>query len=70
MLDDLTALTKINVGAFPEGGAFSADGSFLYIGNFIDGDLSILKVDGTALTDTGQRLKLPGHPASLRSGPQ
>ena len=24
----------------------------------------------TALTDTVQRIKLPGHPASLRAGPQ
>jgi DNA-binding beta-propeller fold protein YncE len=66
----VTNAGEINVGAFPEGGAFSADGSYLYVGNFIDGDLSILKVDGTTLTDTGQRLKLPGHPASMRGGAQ
>ncbi len=66
----VTNAGEINVGSFPEGGAFSADGSYLYVGNFIDGDLSILRVDGTTLTDTGQRLKLPGHPASMRSGPQ
>jgi DNA-binding beta-propeller fold protein YncE len=66
----VTNAGEINVGAFPEGGAFSPDGSYLYVGNFIDGDLSILKVDGTTLTDTGQRLKLPGHPASMRGGPQ
>ena len=50
--------------------AFSPDGSYLYVGNFIDGDLWVLKVDGTALTDTSQRFKLPGHPASMRGGPQ
>jgi DNA-binding beta-propeller fold protein YncE len=66
----VTNAGEINVGAFPEGGAFSPDGSYLYVGNFIDGDLSILKVDGTTLTDTGQRLKLPGHPASMRGGAQ
>jgi len=66
----VTHAGEINVGAFPEGGAFSPDGSYLYVGNFIDGDLSILKVDGTTLTDTGQRLKLPGHPASMRGGAQ
>jgi hypothetical protein len=27
-------------------------------------------VDGTNVTDTGQRFKLPGHPASMRAGPQ
>ena len=34
--------------------------------NFVDGDVSILKVDGTKVTDTGKRLKLPGAPASMR----
>ena len=46
--------------------AFSADGSYLYVGNFLDQDVSILKVDGTRVTDTGKRLQLPGHPASMR----
>ena len=49
---------------------FSHDGGYLYVGNFIDQDVSILKVDGDQLTDTGQTLKLPGHPASMRGGPQ
>ncbi len=66
----VTNVGNINVGALPEGAAFSPDGSYLYVGNFIDGDLSVLKVEGSKVTDTGQRLKLPGHPASLRSGPQ
>jgi len=61
---------EINVGALPEAVAFSPDGSYLYVGNFIDGDLSVFRVDGTKLTDTGQRFKLSGHPASMRSGPQ
>jgi len=66
----VTKAGEVNVGALPEGVAFSADGSYLYVGNFIDGDMSVLKVDGTTLTDTGQRIKLPGHPASMRAGPQ
>jgi DNA-binding beta-propeller fold protein YncE len=66
----VTKSGEIQVGALPEGVAFSPDGNYLYVGNFIDQDMSILKVDGDKLTDIGQRLKLPGHPASLRSGPQ
>jgi hypothetical protein len=38
----------------------------VFIGNFLDQDISILKVDGTDITDTGKRFKLPGHPASAR----
>ena len=66
----VTRVGEVTVGALPEGVAFSPDGSYLYVGNFIDGDMSVLKVDGTTLTDTGQRLKLPGHPASMRGGAQ
>src|ERR1700720_1711405 len=47
----VTNAGEINVGAFPEGGVFSPDGGYLYVGNFIDADLSILKVDGATLTD-------------------
>ncbi len=68
--DKVTKIGSVTVGALPEAVAFSADGSYVYVGNFIDGDLSILKVDGTNVTDTGQRFKLPGHPASMRTGPQ
>ena len=45
---------------------FSPDGRYLYVGNYLDQDFSILKVDGTEMTDTGKRFKVPGHPASAR----
>jgi len=66
----VTRAGEVNVGALPEGAAFSADGTYLYVGNFIDSDLSVLRVNGTQLTDTGHRFKLPGQPASMRAGPQ
>lgn len=49
-----------------EGAAFSADGRFLYVGNFVDGNVDILRLDGDALTKIGN-FPLPGHPASMRS---
>ena len=52
--------------ACPRPCVFSADGRFLYVGNFIDQDFSILRVNGTRVTDTGKRFKVPGHPASAR----
>ena len=66
----VTNVGEVNVGALPEAVAFSPDGQYLYVGNFIDGDLSVFHIDGTQLADTGQRFKLPGHPASMRGGPQ
>jgi DNA-binding beta-propeller fold protein YncE len=66
----VTNVGQVTVGKLPEGAVFSADGSYLYVGNYIDQDLSVLKVSGDKVTDTGKRFKLPGHPASMRGGPQ
>ena len=66
---NVTKIGEVTVGQLPEGAAFSADGSRLYIGNFLDSDLSILKVDGDRVSAAGT-FKLPGQPASMRSGPQ
>lgn len=68
--NEVSLVDELPTGVFPEGAVFSADGSYLYVGNFIDQDLSVFKVEGDKLTDTGTRFKLPGHPASMRGGPQ
>jgi len=44
------------------------DGHYIYIGNFTTRDISILRVDGTDVVDTGKRMKLPAQPASMRGG--
>lgn len=62
----VTRAGEVDVGGLPEGAVFSQDGSYLYVGNYTDSDISILKVDGTTLTDTGRKLQLPGQPASMR----
>ena len=61
----VTKVGDIEVGGLPEGAAFTPDGKYLLIGNYLDQDISILKVDGSKITDTGKRFKLPGHPASV-----
>jgi DNA-binding beta-propeller fold protein YncE len=66
----VTRAGEVTVGGLPEGAAFSADGSHIYVGNFMNSDLSVLQVMGAQVTDTGKRFKLPGQPASLRAGPQ
>jgi DNA-binding beta-propeller fold protein YncE len=66
----VTKVTELAVGGLAEGVAFSPDGAYAYIGNYLDNDMSILKINGTEVTDTGKKLKLPGHPASLRGAPK
>ena len=65
----VTKVGDVEVGGLPEGAAFTPDGKYLYVGNYLDQDLSILKVDGSTI-NTGKRFKLPGHPASVRMGTQ
>lgn len=62
----VTRVGEVEVGGLPEGAVFSPDGKYLYVGNYTDSDVSILKVDGTQVTNTGKKLKLPGQPASMR----
>jgi DNA-binding beta-propeller fold protein YncE len=66
----VTVAKTLPVGALPEAVMISPDSRYIYVGNFNDMDLSILKVDGTTVTDTGKRFALPGHPASGRMGPK
>jgi DNA-binding beta-propeller fold protein YncE len=61
---------EIEVGGLAEGVAFSPDGNYAYIGNFLDSNMSIIRINGTQVTDTGKKLELPGHPASLRGAPK
>ena len=62
----VTKVGEVEVRGLPEGVVFSPDGKYLYVGNYMDDDISILKVDGTVVTDTGKSFKLSGHPASMR----
>src|SRR5712691_8409101 len=66
----VTKTQEIEVGGLPEAAVFTPDGRYLLVGNYLDQDFSILKVDGTKLTDTGKRFKVPGHPASARMSPR
>jgi len=64
----VTKTQDIEVGGLPEAVMFTPDGKYILAGNFLDQDFSILKVNGTKVTDTGKRFKVPGHPASARMG--
>jgi DNA-binding beta-propeller fold protein YncE len=58
-------VAQADVGGLAEGISFSPDGRYLYVGNFVDGNIDILRLDGDSLTKVAS-LALPGHPASMR----
>ena len=65
----VTKTKEIEVGGLPEAAMFTPDGRYLFVGNYLDQDFSILEVKGTDIVDTGKRFKVPGHPASARMSP-
>jgi DNA-binding beta-propeller fold protein YncE len=62
----VTKTQDIEVGGLPEAVMFTPDGKYILVGNYMTQDFSILKVNGTKVTDTGKRFTVPGHPASAR----
>ena len=58
-------VAQADVGGLAEGIAFSPDGRHLCVGNFVDGNIDILRLDGDTLTKVAS-FSLPGHPASMR----
>ena len=66
----VTRVGEVEVRGLPEGAVFSPDGQWLYVGNFMDEDISVLRVDGDTVVNTGTLVKLPGKPASMRGRTQ
>jgi len=62
----VTRTNEVEVRGLPEGAVFSQDGRYIYVGNFMDSDISILRVDGDQIVNIGKSLQLPGHRASMR----
>jgi hypothetical protein len=64
---NLTRVAEAPIGGWPQGVAFSADGRTILASNMVERDIQVFRWDGTTLRDTGQRLKMNGGPAALRT---
>jgi hypothetical protein len=62
-----TLVEKHDIGRIPEGVAFTSDGRHLIVQCHPDRELWIFSVKRGRLKDTGQRIKVPGMPSSLRA---
>jgi DNA-binding beta-propeller fold protein YncE len=61
----LTLMSKLPIGALPEGVAFSPNSEYVYIGNYIDKSLQVFRISGGKLVAV-ETMPLPGQPASIR----
>ncbi len=61
------ASQTLETGRIPEGVAFTGDGKYLLVQCHPDRELRIYRVSRNKVKDTGQRVKVPGFPSSLRA---
>jgi DNA-binding beta-propeller fold protein YncE len=65
-----TSLSKVGeapIGHWSQGAVFSADGRTILVSNMVEKDIQVLEWTGGALRDTGQRIKVKGGPAAIRT---
>jgi len=63
----LTKLAEAPIGHWSQGVAFTPDNQYVLVQNMVEKDIMIFKLDGSKLEDTGQRLKMKGGPAAIRT---
>ena len=62
----LSVVSRAQIGALPEGIAFSPKSDYVYVGNYIDQNLQTFHIVGGKLVPAGT-MALPGQPASMRA---
>ena len=55
------------IGHWSQGAAFSKDGRTILVGNMVERNVQVLRWDGTSLTDRGERIRVNGGSAALRT---
>jgi DNA-binding beta-propeller fold protein YncE len=63
----LVRVAEAPIGHWSQGVAFSADGKTIAAGNMVERDVWLFEWDGRTLRDTGQRIKVNGGSAALRT---
>jgi DNA-binding beta-propeller fold protein YncE len=63
----LSRVAEAPIGHWSQGMAFAPDGKTILVGNMIERDYWVFQWDGSSLKDTGQRVKVNGGPAAIRT---
>ena len=62
----LTVTGRASLGGLPEGIAYSPNSDYIYVGNYMDKDLQVFRLNNGRPVQVGSNIKLPGQPASMR----
>ena len=63
----LQRVAEAPIGHWSQGVAFAPDGRTILVGNMVEKDYWVFQWDGRTLRDTGQRVKVNGGPAGIRT---
>lgn len=63
----LTKLAEAPIGHWSQGVAFTPNNQYVLVQNMVEKEIMIFKLAGDKLEDTGQRLKMKGGPAAIRT---
>jgi DNA-binding beta-propeller fold protein YncE len=63
----LVKVTQAPIGHWSQGIAFSRDGSTILVQNMLEHEIQVFHFDGKKLEDSGQRIKINGGPAAIRT---
>jgi DNA-binding beta-propeller fold protein YncE len=63
----LSRVADAPIGHWSQGVAFAPDGRTILVGNMVEKDYWVFQWDGRTLRDTGQRVKVSGGPAGIRT---
>jgi len=62
----LAVTGRAKLGALPEGVVYSPDSRYVYVGNYLDRNLQVFRIEDGKPLPAGPAIELPGQPASMR----
>jgi DNA-binding beta-propeller fold protein YncE len=58
---------EAKIGRWSQGAVFSADSKTVLVGNMVENDIALYRIESNGVVDTGTRVKVNGGPAAMRT---
>jgi hypothetical protein len=58
---------EAKIGRWSQGALFSADSKTVLVGNMVENDIALYRIESNGVVDTGTRVKVNGGPAAMRT---